>query len=292
MLRSAIEANAVVYSMYNDQKSFFWTADEIVFSTDYDDYLKVEGKEQVEMLKDVMTFIMNGDADISEDIASRLGSFDNVIVKRFLAIQQTMEYIHDETYVFMAEHTLPNDVLQIIQTREYFENKFTNIAYCLRLLAKEENFKIKLWMSACIEGIWFPAIFDFFLQLGARGLFPGCQQANKLIARDEQLHVKFAVYMLHKEGFSELELVSMKAVAQKFVDCFNMDINYKQFHTSIANYHKELIGSILLTPRQEYFSIAKYLTMTPAKINFFERNSATYTRKGLVRTKKFTINDL
>ena len=46
MLRSAIEANAVVYSMYNEQKSFFWTADEIVFLTDYDDYLKVEGKEQ------------------------------------------------------------------------------------------------------------------------------------------------------------------------------------------------------------------------------------------------------
>ena len=257
-----------IWSHYKKQVASFWTAEEVDFSKDEEDWEKLNENER-HFIKNVIAFFAASDGIVLENLVER---FMNEIsipeVRCFYGFQIAMENIHSETYSLLIDKYIKDE-------RE--KNKLFRSIETIDCVKNKAEWAIK-WIQDENSNFW----------LKKRGLMPGLTFSNELISRDEGLHTDFAILL-----YSMIEnRLSEKTIHEIFKEAVNIE---KKF--IIDSIPCAMIGmnSVLMSDYIEYIAdrLLKqlkyntiYNTKNPfdfmelismkSKINFFEKRNPDY----------------
>jgi ribonucleotide reductase beta subunit family protein with ferritin-like domain/glutaredoxin len=184
-----------LWAMYKKAQMSNWTAEEIDFSKDLDDWNSMNENEQ-KFIKYILAFFAASDGIVFENLNTNFVSEVQVPEARsFYAYQQHNEMVHGETYSLLIDKYVkdPSEkdrLFRAIETIECVKNKAD---WAMKWFDNSEPFANRLIAFACVEGIFFSGSFCAIFWLKKRGLMPGLSFSNELISRDEGLHQEFAV---------------------------------------------------------------------------------------------------
>lgn len=189
----------ILWQLYKKQESAFWTAEEIDFSKDYDDYLTLSPDEQhfVDM---VLAFFASSDGIVNLNLRERfLQELQIVEAQGAYGFQLAMEFIHGEIYSDMLINIVKDE-----KKKEELFGAITNVPsikkisdWALKWVSSEDSFAQRLIAFAIVEAVFFSGAFAAIFWLkhtrGTNKLFmEGLIKSNKFISRDESLHAMFA----------------------------------------------------------------------------------------------------
>ena len=277
-----------IWKAYKTQQACFWTAEEIDFSKDLDDWKKMTEPEQ-KFIKWILAFFAASDAIVLDNIVSRFTQDVQILEAQFCYNwQAAMEQIHSEVYsllidkyitdteekkhIFNAVHEVPCIKLKAEWALKWMED--TNSSYASRLVA-----------FAAIEGIFFSGSFCAIYWLKKRGIMPGLTFSNELISRDEGLHTDFAVllYSMLKHKLTQQEIYTIigdaveieKVFITEAISCNMIGMNctlMKQYIEFVAD---RLILQLGYKPKyntKNPFSFMELISLN-TKENFFEKST-------------------
>ena len=203
-----------LWTMYKKAQMSNWTAEEIDFSKDMDDWLSLSENEQ-HFIKYILAFFAGSDGIVFENLNNNFASeVQYTEARSFYAYQEHNEMVHGETYSKLIDKYIKNptekkQLFEAIQTIPCIENK---AKWAMKWFSRERSFGERLLAFACVEGIFFSGSFCAIFWLKKRGLLPGLCFSNELISRDEGLHLEFAI-----ELFKMLKHKLSKVVVEEIV---------------------------------------------------------------------------
>lgn len=193
-----------LWENYLTQRSAFWTPDELDFTKDYENFVKLDNNKQ-NVVKMILAFFANIDAIVNININEKIMNHIHPIeIKTCYQWQVSMENIHTETYSRLLEILIKNDV-----ERNFLFNSTKNInsvklisQWAFKWIDSDLPLTSRIVAFACIEGILFSSAFAFIFwlkessmgKIGMEGLF----RSNEFISRDEGLHKDFAILLLKR----------------------------------------------------------------------------------------------
>jgi len=184
-----------LWDMYKKMRSAFWIPDEIDFSRDIDDWMKMSNEERY-FIENILAFFAGSDGIVSTNINLNFNKEVKILEAKFVYdFQCMMEDIHAETYSIMIDNYIKDT-----EKKNRLFNGIENIP-CIKKKANwamkwitniQEPFAKRLIAFAIVEGIFFSGSFCAIYWLKQRGLLPGLTISNELISRDEGMHCDFA----------------------------------------------------------------------------------------------------
>lgn len=184
-----------LWDLYKKAQMSNWTAEEIDFSKDMEDWKNLTDNEQ-KFIKYILAFFAGSDGIVFENINNNFADeVQSSEARSFYAYQAHNEMVHGETYSklidkYIKDTTEKKQLFQAIQTIPCIERK---AKWAMKWFDTSRPFAERLFAFACVEGIFFSGSFCAIFWLKKRGLLPGLCFSNELISRDEGLHQEFAV---------------------------------------------------------------------------------------------------
>ena len=280
-----------IWSHYKKQMASFWTAEEIDFSKDEEDWEKLNEKEK-HFIKNVIAFFASSDGIVLENLVERFMKDISIPeVRCFYGFQIAMENIHSETYSLLIDKYIKdenekNKLFHSIETIDCVRDK---AKWAIKWINdKQSNFATRLVAFICVEGLFFSGSFCAIYWLKKRGLMPGLTFSNELISRDEGLHTDFAVllYSMIIEKLSEntIHEIFKEAVEieKKFIidsiPCAMIGMNSGLMSEYIEFIADRLLKQLNYNPiynSKNPFDFMELISMK-SKINFFEKRNPDY----------------
>jgi ribonucleoside-diphosphate reductase beta chain len=203
-----------IWKLFKTAESSFWTAEEIDFSKDIDDWVKLSDNERY-FIKNILAFFAASDGIVNENLALRFYNEVKIAEARaFYGFQIAIENIHSEVYSLMIDTFIKDN-----EEKHYLFNAMDNIPcvrkkglWALKWIEDNETiFAKRLVAFAVVEGIFFSGAFCSIFWLKERGLMPGLCTSNEFISRDEGLHCEFAVllYSMIKNRLSQQDIYEL-----------------------------------------------------------------------------------
>ena len=189
-----------IWSIYKKSQACFWTAEEIDFSKDYDDFHKMSSDAQY-FIKMILAFFAASDTIVNMNLTER---FTNEITVMEALItynyQIMMENVHAETYSLQIDNIIRDTdeklyILNAIENNECIKNK---AEWALKWIKDDSPFIQRVIAFICVEGIFFSGSFASIFWLKKQNLMPGLCDSNELIARDEGIHTMFGCLIKSK----------------------------------------------------------------------------------------------
>lgn len=290
-----------IWKAYKDAVGTFWTPEEIKFSEDLKDWVKLSDNDR-HFIKHVLAFFAASDGIVMENLVKNfMEATDIPEVKQFYAYQIFIEGVHSETYSLMIDTYVKNlkeknRLLNAINTIPCVKHK---AEWAIEWIESEKaTFATRLVAFAVIEGIFFSGSFCAIYWLKDRGVMPGLTFSNELISRDEGMHTDFAVllYSMIKDKLSQ------EVVYKIFEDAVEIEKNFiiKSLPCSLIGMNSELMGEYiefvadrLLTQlgydkkwySKNPFDFMELISLRP-KANFFERRVGEYKKAGVGKKKQ------
>lgn len=200
-----------VWKMYKLHESCMWHAHEVKLDQDIKHWEKLSDDEKF-FLKRVLAFFASSDMIISENLAERFSrEVQMTEAKVYYAFQIMIENIHSEVYSNMLD-TYINDprektmLLNAVVTVPCIKKK---AEWARKWIESNDSFSERLVAFALVEGLFFSGSFCAIYWMNERGVLPGLSKGNEFIARDEGIHVQFAILLYNK-------YVSKKMSKQRF----------------------------------------------------------------------------
>tara|TARA_B100000902_G_scaffold198644_1_gene189477 strand:+ start:350 stop:1513 length:1164 start_codon:yes stop_codon:yes gene_type:complete len=207
-----------LWAMYKKAQMSNWTAEEIDFSKDMDDWVNLSENEQ-HFIKYILAFFAGSDGIVFENLNDNFASeVQYTEARSFYAYQEHNEMVHGETYSKLIDKYIKSssekkNLFEAIQNIPCIKNKAD---WAMKWFSKDKSFGERLIAFACVEGIFFSGSFCAIFWLKKRGLLPGLCFSNELISRDEGLHLEFAIELFkmlkHKPNKSIIEQIIKDAV--------------------------------------------------------------------------------
>lgn len=296
-----------IYKMYKDALGAFWTADEIPYSKDLNDFHnKLNDKERT-FLKNILAFFAGSDGIVNENLAINFYNELQIPEARNLyATQIQIEAIHSEVYsmfieTYITDHKEKELLFRSIETIPAVKKK---AEWAMKWI-DNGTFPERLLAFAIVEGIFFSGSFCAIYWLKSRKLMQdGLGLANELICRDEGLHCETAVLLYSKinqklpqervhELFMEAYLIEKEFITESLpVAVLGMNntlmIQYIQF---VIDYRLTQLKYSKLFNVTNPFDFMDYIYMEN-KTNFFEKRVSEY--KKVLRTEensKFSLSE-
>ena len=286
---------ADLYKLYKKAVASFWTAEEIDFSKDKDDWTKLNKNEQ-HFIKHVLAFFAGSDGIVQENLATRFQrDVQSPVARLFYAFQNAIEGIHSETYSLLIDQYVKDKDEQLkyfraIDTIPCIRKKAT---WALNWIDDASDYATRLVAFACVEGIFFSGSFCAIYWVKKRGLLPGLCFSNELISRDEGLHTEFAVAMYRKMT-SHLAQEDVHKIIREAVDieteficdalpCSLIGMNSRDMTQYIQFVADRL--AIQLGYRKIYGALNPFdfmeMISLEGKTNFFEKKVSEYSKPGV-----------
>lgn len=192
-----------IWKLYETAQKSFWVPGEIDMTNDVAQWSRIEteheyGKQIKHIVEQVLAFFAVSDGIVNQNLSSNFSCEVPIVeVEYFYRFQQMMEDIHAITYSNMIKCLIGHDtnktnfLLESINNIPATREKVTWAINWMR--SNEYSFEQRLLAFSIVEGVFFSGSFCIIYWLGSLNLFPGLLQANKLISRDERLHVEHAV---------------------------------------------------------------------------------------------------
>jgi ribonucleoside-diphosphate reductase beta chain len=189
--------NQTIWQAYKTQQAAFWTAEEIDFSKDYNDFLKLNTNEQ-HFIKMILAFFSSSDTIVNINLSERF--LQDVKIREAIVTytwQMMMESIHSETYSLQIDNIIkdPEEKDKLFNAVREFSCIAEKAAWALKWINSNESYATRLLAFAIVEGVFFSGSFCSIYWLKKRNVMPGLCASNELIARDEGMHTQFAVLL-------------------------------------------------------------------------------------------------
>ena len=280
-----------IWSHYKKQVASFWTAEEIDFSKDEEDWEKLNDNER-HFIKNVIAFFAASDGIVLENLVERFMKDISIPeVRCFYGFQVAMENIHSETYSLLIDKYIKDEIeknklFRSIETIDCVKKK---AEWAIKWIEDEHsNFATRLLAFICVEGIFFSGSFCAIYWLKKRGLMPGLTFSNELISRDEGLHTDFAVllYSMIENKLSEnivYDIIKEAVNIEKnfiidSIPCAMIGMNSGLMSDYIEYIADRLLKQLKYNPiynTKNPFDFMELISMK-SKINFFEKRNPDY----------------
>lgn len=291
---------------YQEQKKVFWTAQEISFTGDRDQFESLDENTK-NYVKPIIFLFAQLDGIINENLVNHFKKETSALAKEcgmVYSIFEAMEWGHNETY---------STIIKVYIRDQEEQQRGLNAIANFPAIRKIAEWAFK-WMEsssplierivafACIEGIIFSSAFAGIYWLKRKNILPGLCKANEWIARDEAIHTRFAVALYHhitsiwsKENGGQPSLPQEKvhSIIKSAVDVTEeftrsaMNVNLVGIDANeMVDYIKCTANS--LSSSLGYSNIYKIdnpfdwmaIISLPNKTNFFEGRVTEYARDG------------
>lgn len=190
-----------VFRFYNKQESNIWTAKEIDYIMDRQDYRNLPEPEK-RLIDLILGFFSPGDGLIIQNIVFRfLLECETFEEMSMFITQMFIEQVHAETYgmfiiCFEPDADKRERIFKMVETHPCVEAKAAWIEkYMLSDTPKADRYVA----AACAEGIFFCVLFAPIFWFRSFGIFQALIHANILIAKDESLHRDFNAFLYRRE---------------------------------------------------------------------------------------------
>ena len=214
-----------IFALYKKQLASFWTADEIDFSKDRDQWNNALSDNERHFIKHILAFFAGTDTIVSLNIMDNFCKEVEVLEAQIAyGFQAMMEGIHSEVYSMMIDTYISNTT----EKTELFKNMGNVNSVLLKMeWAKKWSldsdsapFSHRLVAFAIVEGLFFSGAFCAIYWLKQRNLLPGLTKSNEFIARDEGMHTEFACLLYSKLVHSRIDQIT---VHQIFKDAISVE---------------------------------------------------------------------
>lgn len=290
-----------IWDLYKKHVSAFWVPEEIDLVKDDVDWVNSMNDGERLFLKYVLAFFAGSDGIVNMNLRER---FQNEIkikeIETFYTFQGMMENIHGETYSILLEKLISDPVecdkmINAIKTIDCIKKK---AVWCEKWINSDKPFAHRLMAFAIVEGVFFSGSFAAIFWLKKRGILPGVMLSNKLISRDEGLHVMFAcllynklknklkndvIYDILKEAV-EIE----KEFINKAIPCSMIGMNSNLMSQYIEYTADRLLGMIKcksLFGSKNPFDFMELIDID-GKENFFEKRAGDYRNANVGNERK------
>jgi len=279
-----------LWSLYKKAQMSNWTAEEIDFSKDMDDWNSLSDNEK-HFIKYILAFFAGSDGIVFENINNNFADEIQLTEARsFYAYQAHNEMVHGETYSKLIDKYIRNSLekkklFEAIQTIPCIEKK---AKWAMKWFDKTRPFAERLLAFACVEGIFFSGSFCAIFWLKKRGLLPGLCFSNELISRDEGLHQEFAVELFNmlknKPSMSMIEEIVRDAVSieKEFIldalPCSLIGMNsdkMSEYIEYVADRLLKQVGHDKIWNTKNPFDFMENISLD-GKTNFFEKRVGDY----------------
>ena len=281
-----------LWQLYKKGQMSNWTAEEIDFSKDLEDWNALSDTER-HFIKTILAFFAASDGIVFENINTNFAKEIQIAEARsFYAFQQHNEMVHGETYSLLIEkyikdQTEKDQAFRAIETMSCVKKKAD---WALQWFDPKWHFAERLFAFACVEGIFFSGSFCAIFWLKKRGLLPGLSFSNELISRDEGLHLEFAVELLSlinfKPSTETLHTIIKSAVKleKEFIlealpcKLIGMDSEkMSQYIEYVADRLLKQVGRPIIWNAQNPFDFMENISLD-GKTNFFEKRVGDYAK--------------
>ena len=279
-----------LWSLYKKAQMSNWTAEEIDFSKDMDDWNGLSDNEK-HFIKYILAFFAGSDGIVFENLNDNFASeVQYTEARSFYAYQEHNEMVHGETYSKLIDKYIKSSsekkqLFEAIQTIPCIEKK---AKWAMKWFDKNRPFSERLLAFACVEGIFFSGSFCAIFWLKKRGLLPGLCFSNELISRDEGMHQEFAVELFNmlknKPSQSTVNEIIRDAVSieKEFITdalpCSLIGMNSEKMSNYIEYVADRLIkqvGHDKIWNTKNPFDFMENISLD-GKTNFFEKRVGDY----------------
>ncbi len=295
-----------VWKAYKKHQQAFWTAEEIDFSSDIDDWSKLNENEK-HFISNVLSFFAGSDGIVFENIS--VNFIDEIQVPEIRAYygwQGAMETIHSETYALMIDTYIKDSdkKLKLLNGIKELEGVKKKADWACKWLNRDISFQERLLAFTIVEGLFFAGSFCaiFWLKYVKGLMTKALGKSNELIARDESLHTDFGVllysYIINRVSVDTVNEMFKTAVdiEKEFIcDSFSCNLiginpiemgRYIEFQANrlLEKLGYEKIFDTVVCPFNFMDSIS-----LDNKSNFFEQRVTDYNRPEQIGNKTLEI---
>ena len=297
--------NQTLWDLYKKQQKCFWTAEEIDFSKDIKDWIKLKVEEK-HFIKHVLAFFAASDTIVNINLLERFLVDVKVLEAQVgYTFQAMMENVHSEVYSLMIDTYIKDK-----KEKEFLLNAVENIEcvtekanWAMKWIESEDSFARRLVAFAVVEGVFFSGSFCAIYWLKERNLMPGLTLSNEFIARDEGMHVEWActLYKMLSNKLDEsvvYEIVTEAVIIEtKFITeslpCkligMNSD-NMIKYIKYVADMLLIDLGYNIYYKESNPFDFMENISLE-GKGNFFETRVSQYQKADLSSSSVFALSD-
>jgi ribonucleotide reductase beta subunit family protein with ferritin-like domain len=298
-----------VWESYKNHKKAFWTAEEIDFSADRNDWEKLSDNEKY-FIENILGFFAGSDGIVLENLMGNFSTeIQNAEMRCFYMFQGMMENIHSECYSLLIDSLVTPKSRQ----RELFR-AISDIP-CVEQKAEwaqkwldpsKASFSHRLIAFAVVEGIFFSGSFCAIFWLKSRGkMCNSLGKANELIARDESLHTQFATMVYRNHVVNKLSreqvldiVLEAVAIETDFI-CDSLPCSLIGMNSEMMTEYIKYVCDLLLIDLgydKHYHAENPFPFMVTMSLdgqtNFFESRVSEYQKNAIEESDKhFILSD-
>lgn len=199
-----------IFALYKRQLASFWTAEEIDFSKDREQWNTQLSDNDRRFLKHVLAFFAGTDSIVALNIMDNFSKEVQVLEAQIAyGFQAAMEGIHSEVYSMMIETYIsdPEEKDALFHRMGDIRSVLLKMRWAEKWALNEEDtpFAYRLLAFVIVEGLFFSGAFCSIYWIKQRNLLPGLTKSNEFIARDEGMHTEFACLLYSKLVHTRLD---------------------------------------------------------------------------------------
>jgi ribonucleotide reductase beta subunit family protein with ferritin-like domain len=294
-----------IQQAYDTVEGMFWTAKEIDYSADINDWNTLSDNERY-FIEHILAFFAGADGIVLENLISNFCvEVKAPEARNFYAFQGMIENIHAMTYSLLIETFIKDS-----KRKEYLFNAIDNIPcvskkanWALKWLNTDRPFEERVIAFAVVEGIFFSGAFCSIFWLRSRNkMTKALGKSNELIARDEGTHTDFAVliyeHLLNKVSQDRVEEIFKEAVEieEEFI-CESLPCKLIGMNSDLMREYIKYVSDRLLVQlgfNKIYHCNNPFDFMVninlDGKTNFFESKVSEYVHSSVLAPKEDSWN--
>lgn len=286
-----------IWSTYKKQLASEWTSEELDFAQDVVDWREKLTDGERHFLSHVLGFFSASDAIVNFNIEQNFSKIQILEVKMNYNVQVKMEDIHTEVYGLLIDTLIPDEVekTKLFRAVENFPAIRAKSQWALDWV-DSDSLAESLIAFIAVEGIFFSGSFCAIFYMKKRGLLPGLCISNELIARDEGMHVQFAVDLYNNHIVNKLSeerikdiLLNALTVEKEFIT-ESLPASLIGMNDKLMSEYLEFVTDGLLLDlkcSKEFntknpFSFMDMLELE-GKSNMFEKRETNYQKAGVAK---------
>ena len=295
-----------IWTAYKLQQRATWTAEEIDYSADLNDWETLSDDEKY-FIENILAFFAGSDGIVLENLIQNFCSDVQLPeAKCVYAYQAYIENVHSEVYSLLIDTYVKNE-----QRKKECFNAIEQIPcvkkkadWAMKWISSDKSFAHRLIAFSVVEGVFFSGSFCAIFWLKSKGrMVKTLGKSNELIARDEGMHTDFAILLYHKldtrlEESVVHDIFSEAVEIEKEFICDSLKCSLIGMNKDLMSEYIEFVADRLLT-QLGYSKL--FNTVNPfefmnqigmdEKTNFFEQRVTEYQIGGDDTINNFVIDD-
>jgi ribonucleotide reductase beta subunit family protein with ferritin-like domain len=292
-----------IWLLYKQQLASFWTAEEIDFSKDREQWAGPRlSDDDRHFVRCILAFFAASDSLVMLNLMDNFCKEVTVLEAQIAyTYQAMMENIHAEVYslmidTFFTDHAQKTAMLQSLGGLRSVQLK---VDWSRRWSLRDAPFAKRLVAFAIVEGLFFSGAFCAIYWIKQRNLLPGLTKSNEFIARDEGQHTEFAC-LLYSKVVGRLDAEEVRGMFREAVDIEKEFIN-ESIPCRLVGMNAELMAQYIeyvadgllkkLGYDQPLFGAENpfdFMTLCglPSRVNFFECRASEYQRADVLNVDR------